>query len=423
MSCTRDSVVRSRRVARLLGCVWLLACGCGEPADRVQIAADAPRQDQVSADELDRLRALGYVDVVEDAGHGARGVRVRDASRMQPGETYFTNASGCSSHLIDDSGTVVRSWHHEPCERWDNSVLLGDGGVLAAHRAPAETADGPVQRSILRFAWDGGLLSQVAVPVHHDLELTPDGLVAAMTHEHRLIPEFHPSAPVRDHGITLLTLDGKVVERVSLVDVLRSAPGFRFQTVKPKQREGLLQIDLLHSNSVEFVRRKELAALSPLYAPGNVLVSIRHQDAVILFDWRRRQLVWSWGPGELRGPHDATLLENGNILVFDNRLGEKWSRVVEVDPRRNEIVWEYRAPVPTDFYTPTRGAAQRLANGNTLITDSAHGRIFEITRAGEIVWDYHNPFRDDQGRPLVIVRARRVQRVGDPGEPRFAWSD
>jgi hypothetical protein len=43
------------------------------------------------------------------------------------------------------------------------------------------------------------------------------------------------------------------------------------------------------------------------------------------------------------------------------------------------------------------GSAQRLPNGNTLITESAFGRVFEVTKEGEIVWDYVNPYF---GKPL-----------------------
>ena len=389
----------------------------GEPE-----TAGRPAPAQVDAEELARLRALGYVNVVEDAVDGPDGVIASDPTRVQPGLTYFTNAHGCSSHLIDADGTLQRSWSHEPCDSWDNSILLPSGEVLAVHRAPGPTEDAPVEHAIVRLSWEGALLSQIEIPVHHDLEITPTGLIAAMTYRHRLIPEFHPSVDVRDHGITILEPDGTFAEEVLLVDLLRRAPGFRFEPVKPKRREGYTEVDLMHSNSVEFIRREALAAVDPLYAEGNVLVTIRNQDSVIMLDWSRRRLLWAWGPGEIVGPHDATLLENGNILIFDNRPGQNWSRVVEVDPRSDEIVWEYRAPVPEDFYSLTRGAAQRLENGNTLITDSAHARIFEVTRDGEVVWDYRNAFRDEKGRPVAIVRARRVRHAA-PGDARFEWSD
>ena len=92
------------------------------------------------------------------------------------------------------------------------------------------------------------------------------------------------------------------------------------------------------------------------------------------------------------------------------------------DPIARQIVWEYHAAKKGDFYSPTRGAAQRLANGNTLITESGRGRLFEVTPTGDIVWEYFNPNRSEDGLPLVVVRARRVSAEG-LAERRFERSD
>jgi outer membrane protein assembly factor BamB len=83
-----------------------------------------------------------------------------------------------------------------------------------------------------------------------------------------------------------------------------------------------------------------------------------------------------------------TLLENGHLLVFDNGVHRDFSRVLEVNPVTEEIVWQYRA---ADFYSQWRGSNQRLPNGNTLICESQNGRVFEVTPAGEVVWEFHNP--------------------------------
>jgi hypothetical protein len=45
-----------------------------------------------------------------------------------------------------------------------------------------------------------------------------------------------------------------------------------------------------------------------------------------------------------------------------------------------------------EFYTAFMGNAQRLWNGNTHITESATGRLFEVTPAGEVVWEYILPW-------------------------------
>ncbi len=95
--------------------------------------------------------------------------------------------------------------------------------------------------------------------------------------------------------------------------------------------------------------------------------------------------------------------------------------MVEVDPHRNEVVWSFEAPATEDFFTRNRGAAQRLSNGNTLVTDSGRGRVFEVTSSGEMVWDFWNPNLSEDGKRVVIVRARRAQ--SQEGPHRFTASD
>jgi hypothetical protein len=82
--------------------------------------------------------------------------------------------------------------------------------------------------------------------------------------------------------------------------------------------------------------------------------------------------------------------------------------VLELEPISRRIVWEYRAPEPKTFYTQTRGANQRLANGNTLIAQSDSGRAFEVTPGGEVVWEFLNP-NTSEGKRGALVRMRRIE--------------
>jgi hypothetical protein len=185
--------------------------------------------------------------------------------------------------------------------------------------------------------------------------------------------------------------------------------GFTLQDVAVTKAPGILgrllgtgSIDLFHSNTVEWMSRPELAAKNSMYSLDNVVVTIRHQDTIAIIDWKLKKLVWAWGQGVLSGPHDGTVIDNGNILVFDNGLARGWSRVLEVDPIARKIVWEYKAARPSDFFSVARGACQRFANGNTLITNSDHGQAFEVPPDGEIVWEFLNPLGDDHGRRATI---------------------
>jgi len=93
--------------------------------------------------------------------------------------------------------------------------------------------------------------------------------------------------------------------------------------------------------------------------------------------------------------HDCAPLPNGNITLFANGINtpnNPFSRVVELDPRTHKIVWENRARLAHTFFSPHISGAQRLPGGNTLICEGQWGRLFEITPAGEIVWEYVDPF-------------------------------
>jgi hypothetical protein len=56
-------------------------------------------------------------------------------------------------------------------------------------------------------------------------------------------------------------------------------------------------------------------------------------------------------------------------------------------------------------------SAQRLPNGNTLIDEGADGRIFEVTPAKEIVWEYVSPFFGPEDGSASTNRIYRAQRV------------
>jgi hypothetical protein len=51
----------------------------------------------------------------------------------------------------------------------------------------------------------------------------------------------------------------------------------------------------------------------------------------------------------------------------------------------------------TAFFSHIGSGCQRLPNGNILICASTEGHIFEVTREGQLVWDYFNPVTKQYG--------------------------
>jgi hypothetical protein len=130
---------------------------------------------------------------------------------------------------------------------------------------------------------------------------------------------------------------------------------------------------------------------------GIVLMSLRTTSGVIGVDRRSGDVVFHIPHDIVSQQHTPVELENGNILIFDNGnfrpgISTPSSRVIEVDPRTMTVEWEYADEMRPAFFSAYMGAAQRLWNGNTFITESATGRLFEVTRGGEVVWEYVIPY-------------------------------
>ena len=109
---------------------------------------------------------------------------------------------------------------------------------------------------------------------------------------------------------------------------------------------------------------------------------------------------------KLFGQHDVQWIPpnhpgEGNILVFNNDVN-KHSSIDEITPPINEngeyyigvdsaygpigTTWSYTA---TDFYSPKFGGAERLPDGNTLITNGATGYIFVVNTNKENLWGWY----------------------------------
>lgn len=392
-----------------------LLTGCPDDSSSDQSAGKNDRQA-----EIERLRGLPYAGGVAGSENDTRtGVVTFDRHASCPGYNLYTIQHAARADLIDEEGNVLRSWMGQPGGEWFDAELLDNGDLLAVgtdpHKGPRNgpgAADN--ERYLMRFDYDGNVLWKRHNNAHHAVTTTPDGHLLTLTLERTIVPSVSKEVPIRDDHLTLLDNEGHTAESFSLFRVLSRKPEMVHLHIGGSQWFGGGEwIDPLHANSVQWIDRPDLAGKSPIYAPGNVLTCYRHQNMIAVIDFARRELIWVWGKKRLSGPHDAQVLNSGNILIFDNGIDptRQWSRVLEMDPRRGGIVWQYIAPNPRDFFTLGKGSAQRLTNGNTLIASSDQGWAFEVTPSKRIVWEFYCPYRTPDGERATIVRMRRYDRA------------
>ena len=167
----------------------------------------------------------------------------------------------------------------------------------------------------------------------------------------------------------------------------------------------------LNNNSCEILKDNLLAKKDKRFRKGNILCCFSALNLISILDYTTGGIAWTWPPswsqGIMQTPHAPTMLYNGNILVFDNgSSGRLWSRVIELNPLTEKIVWEYHAEPKESFYSSVMGNAMRLPNGNTLICEATKNRIFEITPTGEIVWDFISSFNKTAGTECIYQAFR-----------------
>lgn len=422
MDASRSLLLAARRFApsstiNLLAfaCAALL-CACQDEAQKLvdQEPVVEEAQAREGSKELDALRALGYSGASADSyADEELGVGEFSEDDVAPGYNLHSNTQDCSAVLTNLRGEVIKRWQRKDHTTWSNVQLLPNGDLLAiGWEDEGVTMEGiDEDRYLMRLAWDNSEVWRVRMNAHHDLEVTPEGQLAVLGFKNSTGTSLtRPGVILREDTIHLLDLETGEEQGVrSFVDVLStgSAP-FEVGRVQPQEIDGVRFVDLYHLNSVEFTRDHGTGSTHPLHQAGNVLVSSRHQNTLFLFHWESGELLWTWGRQKLKGPHDASVLENGNLLVFDNGLGRGWSRVIELDPRTGEVLWTYKGTPRKEFYTASRGSSQRLPNGNTLIAESDRGRAFEVDKNGTRVWSWINPDLSDEGNSLTMFHFKRL---------------
>jgi len=333
------------------------------------------------------------------------GLRALDRERASPGFTLFAPhfVQNRTVYLIDLEGNVVHTWEM-PYPPGMSGYLTKRGTLFYNGRTPEENflSRFPFKAGVVLEAdWNGKVLWEVRHPDHH-----------------------HHGILLRNGNVLLHCLGqvpGDIARRVSGGMVERSMQSGAYAP-RPDS-----EADKMYSDYLAEVTRAgqtvwewrtweyldpvtdgiaEIQAPRTLWAHGNsvqelpdgdILASYRPTSTVIRISRKTGKILWKLGPPTIAGQHAPTLLANGNILIFDNgvhRLDDSmpYSRVIEVNPATKEIVWKYQDKPAWNFFSPRMGLAQRLPNGNTLITESSFGRLFEVTSRGEIVWEYVNPF-------------------------------
>lgn len=285
--------------------------------------------------------------------------------------------------------------------------------------------------------------------------MTDNGNTLILGHKNLVAPNIS-NKPLLDDIIYEVNWDGDIIwewicsEHFDEMNFSEQAKNILSRNPTMVVGEGIMG-DWMHMNSMSTLGpNKWYESGDERFHPDNIIWDGRQTNIIAIIDKQSGKIVWQVGPDydqtpELRklgwiiGQHHAHMIPKGlpgegNILVFDNggfagygapNPGSKtghncalreYSRVLEFDPVTLELKWHYtyfeaghlNRMGRYNFFSPLISSAQRLPNGNTLITEGSNGRVLEVTPGHELVWEYISPYFGLDGKSNHIYRAYRV---------------
>lgn len=381
---------------------------------------------------LDQQLTLADMDpregAVRPAQHKEPGARRTQAGTPQDGGVVLITShwpdSGemCGVRVIDREGNVLHTWKTDPVELWGDmglqlerhqELVRSDNGIHGIWLFP----NGDVLFNIeyvglTRMNAKGEVVWQLSEYTHHSVTRDEDGnfwVCGAWQYEDpQEAMKVFPGRPLPIHEDRCLKVspDGKVLKEVSTSSIVLHHPELRRVVRKTAL---LASADILHQNDVDPLP-SDLADQYPGFEAGDLLISLRDIDTVLVIDPDTEEVKW-WTDRYTNKQHDPDWIGDGWISVFDNNVDSAQGRVLGgtrllaihiptgaskvLIPPADALFSPPSRKIPRRFFTAIGGKAQRLPNGNWMLTEVTRGRALEVDPKGRTTWEWvQQPVRE-----------------------------
>ncbi|MCB0318415.1 MAG: aryl-sulfate sulfotransferase [Bdellovibrionales bacterium] len=333
-------------------------------------------------------------------------LKINQQDLVAPGYTLLPVNSTEKVFLVNNQGKVLHYWNFDA----DRARLLPNGHIIAVHGSKWGMRNDPWKklRPVVReYDWKGKIVWEFTAPdiAHHDITRLENGntifpvrSVISGNYKDIINDDAKRSLQIRSDSIYEVDKTGKVVWHWDAHDHLdlNSCGRRKCKNFSGKANAKDQLADWTHINTTSIIPpNKWYDSGDKRFKPGNIMTLPRNWWMTFIIEKESGEIVWEYGGeyrGGLRGGHEAHMIPRGlpgagNILIFDNGRDNdgSGSNILEINPVTKKLVWVY--DVGKDFDSRSAGSVQRLKNGNTLISEDVGGRVFEVNKQKEIVWE------------------------------------
>lgn len=331
--------------------------------------------------------------------------------------------SKLSVKIIDFQGKIIHEWPVDWFKLWPNPTHLPDD--IKPQSRPGTHIDGIVLMpdgdiifnfqycGLIRLNPCGEVVWRLPYQTHHSINIDSNGnlWVPGRKRNDKPNPKYKNYVPpFEEETILEVSPDGKILRAISVLGLLIKNGLQGYMYMEPQGDWSTKTTgDTMHLNDIEPFPANFKEGF---FTKDDIMISLRNINTVLVFN-RHTQKIKFVRTGNFVRQHDPDFVDGNTISVFDNNhiapeVNGQQSRILIMSALDSAAKVYYTGSKRAPFYSVILGKHQWLPNGNLLIADAVRGRVIEINKDRQIIWEYINIVKS--GLTGTVEDAQRIPK-------------
>ena len=272
-----------------------------------------------------KIRPEKFIHLAQYEGEG---VTINNRNKTSDGYTLITSMWQDTSglKLIDMNGKEIYKWlvsynsifpipdsSEDNITDWDvdvhGSVIYPNGDIVFNFNG----------RGLVKIDKKSNVIWKLKDDYHHSVYMDDNGFLwvpGRKTHNDIVTNFLLLNPPYYEDFICKISPEGEILEKLSLIEVFYNSGMESILFADGSFATGKKANDITHLNDIDILN-SNIAKNFPLFKSGDIMLSMRHLNLIIIIDHETKKIKWSMIGPHIR-QHDPDFTDDGNIIVFDN---------------------------------------------------------------------------------------------------------